>query len=156
MVSILGTSAASSSEQGLSSSPLSCSGGISDQPCLHSPSSPFQQEQLCIALPLFKGQPIAKVVSAVTHFPGFILPGDMVSRITPRVIDVLALLPHREMFCFAMQERSLFCIILAGAHHCRCTMKVIFFSWAPCLLLNEISSATLFQVFNIMRAFCNT
>lgn len=139
----------------MSSSPLSCSGGISDQPCLPSPSS-FQQEQLCTALPLFKGQPIAKVVSAVTHCPGFTSPGDVVSRIIPSVIDVLALLPHRQTFCFSMQERSLFCIILAGAHHCRCTMKVIFLSWAPCLLLNEIPSAILFQFFSIMRAFCNT
>jgi len=139
---------------GMSSSLLNCSRGIPDQPHHPSPCSPSQRQQLWTTLPLFKSQPIAKVGSAVPHCPDFTSPGDVLARKGYGVTDVPALLAHREMIYFSMQERSLFCIILARTHHWQCTMKVIFLSWALLFIVkwNFISICFISQFFSIIRA----
>lgn len=65
-----------------------------------------------------------------------VLEGGMASypqQIWGAVRDVF--LAHEEMVYRSVQERLPYCIVLAGAYHCRCTMKVVFLSWAPLFIV---------------------
>lgn len=77
--------------------------------------------------------------------------------VAPGAGAVPALWVHGETPCLSAQKIPLFCTASAGAHHCRCTMQVIFLSRTPLFTVKrKFISHFISQLFGIISAFCHT